>query len=143
MRKFGMGRRMMHFECQPGCTACCRVQGFVYLTEEDVTRIAAYLGMPQRQFEARYLYRTRNLRRLRTPRNIRCAFLTDEGCSIHSVKPTQCRAFPFWPELVDDAKEWYRASRRCPGIGKGELVQIDTARALASEMRTAYPTIYR
>jgi len=28
------------------------------------------------------------------------------------------------------------------GIGKGELVQIETARTLAEEMRAAYPSMY-
>ncbi|MCL4402555.1 MAG: YkgJ family cysteine cluster protein [Acidobacteria bacterium] len=133
----------MRFECQPECTACCREQGFVYLTEEDLLRAARFLGMSPEAFERRYVYRTAHLRRLRTPRAVRCPFLNESGCSIHEAKPTQCRLFPFWPELVDDPKDWYRAAARCPGIGKGDLVQIETARAGASEMRTAFPTMYR
>ena len=56
----------MRFECQPGCTACCERKGFVYLTEEDVTRVAAFLHMSQSDFERKHIYRTKNLRRLRT-----------------------------------------------------------------------------
>ena len=132
----------MRFECQPGCTACCERKGFVYLTEDDVTRAAVFLGMTKRAFERKYVYRTRNLRRLRTPRATQCHFLRDGGCSIHPAKPTQCRIFPFWPELVDLPKEWHKAASWCPGIGKGELVQIETARSLAQEMRMAYPSHY-
>ena len=83
------------------------------------------------------------LRRLRTPHNAQCGFLRADGCSIHPAKPTQCRIFPFWPELVEDKKEWHKTSDWCPGIGKGELVQIETARVLAQEMREGYPTLYR
>lgn len=133
----------MRFSCQPGCTNCCERKGFVYLTENDVTRAAAFLGMSQRAFERKYVYRTRNLRRLRTPRATQCHFLRDGGCSIHPAKPTQCRLFPFWPELVEDSKQWHKAAAWCPGIGKGELVQIQTAHEMASEMRSAYPTLYR
>jgi Fe-S-cluster containining protein len=132
----------MRFECQTGCTACCEKKGFVYLTEEDIARIAQFLGMSAAAFERRYVYRTRNRRRLRTPRESRCRFLRDGGCSIHPVKPTQCRLFPFWPELVEDKKAWSKTASWCPGIGKGELVQIATARSLAGEMRQAYPTLY-
>jgi uncharacterized protein len=133
----------MRFECQPGCTACCEQQGFVYLTETDITRAAAFLGLSQRQFERKYVYRTANVRRLRTPRAVQCYFLRDGACSIHPAKPTQCRIFPFWPELVDVPKAWHRAASWCPGIGKGELIQIDTAHQLADEMRAAHPRQYR
>ena len=99
--------------------------------------------MAAAEFERRYVYRTRHLLRLRTPRHAQCHFLREGGCSIHPVKPTQCRIFPFWPELVDDKKEWRRTAAWCPGIGQGELVQIETARRLAGEMRSAYPSTYR
>ena len=132
----------MRFACQSGCTNCCTRQGFIYLTEQDVVRAAEFLGMTPRAFERRYVYRTRNLRRLRTPRRGRCHFLEAEGCAIHPAKPTQCRLFPFWPEFVDDTKEWHKTAAWCPGIGQGELVQIETARHLAGEMRQAYPTMY-
>lgn len=133
----------MRFECQRGCTACCTQKGFVYLTEADIQRIAAALGMSEADFERRYVYRTTNVRRLRTAREVRCPFLRGEGCSIHEVKPAQCRLFPFWPELVQDKREWRKTAAWCPGIGKGELVQIESARRLAAEMKEAYPAFYR
>jgi len=134
--------RGLRFQCQPGCTNCCEQQGFVYLTETDVTRIAKYLGMTPADFEGRYVYRTARKLRLRVPRHSQCHFLQDNGCSIHAVKPAQCRLFPYWPELVDDKREWQKTAKFCPGMGKGELVQIETAREQAAEMRRAYPAMY-
>jgi len=130
------------FACQPGCTNCCRGQGFVYLTEDDIVRAAEFLGMTPATFEKRYVYRTRNQRRLRTPRAVRCPFLREEGCSIHPAKPTQCRLYPFWPELIGNPRAWYGAGSDCPGIGQGELVQIETVRDSARQMREAYPHFY-
>lgn len=132
----------MRFACQPGCTTCCQRRGFVYLTEEDVARAARFLGMTARVFEKRYVYRTKNLRRLRIPRGSLCRFLRPDGCSIHPAKPTQCRLFPFWPELTEESGAWRKTAEWCPGIGKGQLVQISTVRSLAAEMRTAYPSMY-
>ena len=132
----------LRFECQPGCTNCCTQQGFVYLTESDVTRIAKHLKLTAAEFERRYVYRTKRQLRLRVPRQVQCHFLLDGGCAIHPVKPAQCRIFPFWPELVDDKREWQRTASWCPGIGKGALVQIETAARLASEMREQYPAMY-
>jgi uncharacterized protein len=133
----------MRFQCQSGCTKCCEEKGFVYLTEEDIDRVAEFLAMPKEKFENLFIYRTRNTRRLRTPRNAQCIFLRDGGCSIHPVKPAQCRIFPFWPELVESTKEWHKTAAWCPGMGKGALVQIEVAREQAGEMRAAYPHMYK
>jgi len=132
----------LRFECQSGCTECCTQKGFVYLAPGDPERIAAYLGMSEPEFERRYVYRTTRRARLRVPRDAQCHFLHDGGCSIHPVKPVQCRIFPFWPELVESRREWKKTARYCPGMGKGPLIQIEAARQQADEMRNAYPEMY-
>ena len=132
----------LHFECQPGCTECCRQKGFVNLTEGDLERIAAFVGMTVGAFERKYVYRTARRIRLRVPAVGTCPFLEESGCAIHPVKPVQCRIFPFWPELLESRREWNKTARYCPGIGKGPLIQIENARAQAEEMREAYPEIY-
>ena len=139
-REMGEGLR---FECRPGCTECCRQKGFVYLSDADVERVAAFLGLTPADFERKYVYRTRNRARLRVPRDATCPFLLEGGCSIHPAKPTQCRIFPFWPELVESRREWLKTARYCPGMGTGPLVRIETAREQAEEMRRAYPPMYR
>ncbi len=130
----------LRFACQPGCTRCCEVTGYVYFTAADVLRAAQLLGLTGEEFERRYIYRTRHLRRMRKPRRGQCHFLGEEGCRIHPVKPVQCRLFPFWPELVESRAAWRATARWCPGIGQGELIQIGTALERAEEMKTAYPT---
>jgi len=133
----------LRFTCQPGCTNCCDQEGNVYLTETDLKRAAKFTGMSAKAFEARYVYRTRRQMRFRKPREKQCPFLEGHGCSIHPAKPTQCRTFPFWPELVEQRSEWNRTSRYCPGIGKGELIQIGSAMEIAEEQRRAYPETYK
>jgi uncharacterized protein len=133
----------LRFECQRGCINCCNQSGFVYLTEDDLTRVAKFTRMSRRAFEKRYVYRTRRQLRFRKPRDKQCPFLLENGCSIHPAKPTQCRTFPFWPELVENRAEWKDASRFCPGIGKGPLIQIGTAMEIAEQQRAAYPEMYK
>jgi uncharacterized protein len=118
------------------------MKGFVYLSEDDLKRAAALTGMSRRAFELRYVYRTRHLLRLRKPRASQCHFLLSDGCAIHAAKPTQCRAFPFWPELVGSRKAWRETARYCPGMGQGALVNIESALRIASDMREAYPGMY-
>jgi Fe-S-cluster containining protein len=102
----------LNFTCIPGCTACCRQPGWVYLTEEDLVRAAAHLGMTPAEFETRHVYRTAHKLRFRKPRGSQCPFLEETGCAIHPNKPEQCRTFPFWPEILDDPEE----ASYCPGI---------------------------
>ena len=132
----------MKFECQPGCTKCCEQQGFVYLTEEDILRLSVYLKMAAAAFERRYVYRTKNTRRLRVPRHAQCEFLESGGCGVHPAKPLQCSTFPYWPELLESRKAWHKTGGWCPGVGKGELVNIENAQATAEVMRSAHPHLY-
>lgn len=132
----------LRFACQPGCTNCCRVDGYVYLTEEDVRRAAAFLRLSPREFEAKYVYRTRHLIRLRKPRGSQCHFLQPQGCALHPHKPTQCRAYPFWPELLMTSHAWHETARVCPGIGKGGLIPVQAIQRIAEQMMLSYPEIY-
>ncbi len=115
----------------------------MYLTEQDIERAAEFFSISRKKFENRFIYRTKNTRRLRTPRIGQCIFLGEGDCSIHPVKPAQCRIFPFWPELVESRKQWHKTAAWCPGIGQGEPVPIETAREQAAEMRAAYPHMYK
>jgi hypothetical protein len=132
----------LRFACQRGCINCCNMEGWVYLTEDDLKRAAKFTGMSAKAFESKYVYRTRHQMRLRKPPEKQCSFLQEHGCSIHPAKPTQCRTFPFWPELVERRTAWNRTGRYCPGIGKGPLIQIGTAMEIAEEQRKAYPRMY-
>jgi Fe-S-cluster containining protein len=114
----------------------------VYLTEEDLKRAAAFLGMDPAEFEEKYVVRYRHVLRLRKPLDSQCHFLNSDGCRIHPAKPTQCRTYPFWPELVASRDAWRNEAKRCPGIGAGELVQIGTACEIAGEMKQAFPWFY-
>jgi uncharacterized protein len=138
-----MGDNLLRFECQPGCTRCCRVKGYVYLSEADLVRAADYLGLTPAEFEFKYVIRYRTLLRLRRTPKRECHFLEANGCSIHPAKPTQCRLYPFWPELVADRGAWIKERETCPGIGTGELIQIGSACEIAHEMKDAYPAMYR
>ena len=66
------------------------------MEEEEIPRIAGFLGLAEEDFLARFT-------RLRTNRqglsliekeNHECIMLEDGGCRIHAVKPGQCAGFP-------------------------------------------------
>src|SRR3954447_26578333 len=84
-RIIGRMAEALRFECQPGCTECCRQKGFVYLSEPDILRAAAYLHLTPAALERKYVYRTSRRARLRVPAEANCHFLFEGGCSIHEA----------------------------------------------------------
>jgi hypothetical protein len=43
---------------------------------------------------------------------------------------------------MDSGREWGETGKWCPGIGKGDLVNIETARSQCEEMREAHRHLY-
>jgi hypothetical protein len=136
-----IGKLHFRFECQPGCTNCCTQDGHVYLTAEDIRRIAPYVGMNEGQFEKNYVLLDGEHRRLKMEVGERCFFLEEGGCGIHPVKPLQCRVFPYWPENVGSRRAWHGLRRFCPGVGAGRLIQIEEVRREAEGYRSAFPDL--
>ena len=85
----------IHYTCQR-CTNCCRWPGVVRVDENEITRIAAHVGMAEDEFIARHT-RLRPDRRglsLLEKSDASCEWLDGRDCRLQSVKPAQCRAFP-------------------------------------------------
>jgi hypothetical protein len=85
----------IYYECDR-CTACCRWPGQVRLLEEEITRLAEFLGMSEHEFIQRHT-RLRADRRglsLLEKSNGECEFLDGNDCRVQPVKPQQCRDFP-------------------------------------------------
>ncbi len=137
-----IGRFNFRFQCQSGCTNCCTQPGEVYLAEGDAGRIAEYVGLSRRKFLSRYCETDSDGDlRLSTPAGKHCHFLTEAGCSIHQVKPLQCRTFPFWPEHVKNRRVWKNLKQYCPGIGVGPVLPIEAVRDQAQASKDAFPDL--
>ncbi|MGO9511534.1 MAG: YkgJ family cysteine cluster protein [Mycobacterium sp.] len=55
-----------------------------------------------------------------------CVFYDKEaGCTIYSVRPRQCRTWPFWQSNVGNPEAWEETCRVCPGSGQGELISAE------------------
>lgn len=85
----------VYYQCQR-CGNCCRWPGFVKLTEADITAIAAFLGLLERDFIQSHtrLRPARDGLALIDKSNGECIFLEGRDCRIQPVKPGQCRGFP-------------------------------------------------
>ena len=82
------------------CGNCCRGDGYVELSEDDIARGARALGIGTREFEARYCRRDEDVGAIilldQGDELKSCIFLNpDVTCRIHERKPRQCIDFPF------------------------------------------------
>lgn len=97
------------------CGACCRWEGDVCLTEEDIQAISAYLGMSESEFVNTLcrLQRNRQGLSLIDAGDGACIMLSHNECRIQKVKPQQCRDFP---------ERWSFPGweKRCPGAAAQE-----------------------
>ena len=110
----------LHFECQR-CGACCTGEpGFVFVDKRKIMQIAKYRSQEVSCFIDTFLYPFGSGYSISEHADGRCIFF-QKGCTIYPVRPTQCRAFPFWFENLRSLKKWRRATRECPGIDKGPL----------------------
>jgi len=85
----------VHYACQR-CTACCKWPGDVRLEDDEISRIAGFLGLAEPDFIARFT-RLRSNRQglsLIEKDNHECIMLEGDACRIHAVKPGQCAGFP-------------------------------------------------
>ena len=85
------------FRCMR-CGACCKWEGPVRVSEREIDRIAAYLGVELSRFIEKYtcLAPDRRSLSLLEKEDGSCLYYDDDNksCLINPVKPKQCRDFP-------------------------------------------------
>ena len=114
----------LHFECT-GCGACCAgpEEGFIWATKPEQSFIADFLKLSVNQLRRKYM-RREGLRTtiIEDPCTKDCIFLEGgKRCRIYSVRPNQCRTWPFWASNLGSPNAWNEAAQGCPGINRGPL----------------------
>lgn len=132
------GPRAVQFRCTQ-CGECCRKPGVVEMTHEDIQAIARHLELTASEFLTQYdLQWQPQYERFELPGPTGCPLHGVDGrCTVDSVKPMQCRTYPFWPENLASQRSWQEAARDCEGIdAEGSVTyDADTIRAIARARR--------
>ena len=121
-----------------GSGKCCISHGeygYVYLSLEDRKRLARSLRLKTSDFTKRYCKRQEGFWILRDdPKSPDCVFLKEKTkCSVYQARPTQCRTWPFWPDVMP-AKRWRQdVVKFCPGVGKGRYYSPVEVAAILNE----------
>jgi Fe-S-cluster containining protein len=118
-------REGVRFQCQ-GSGKCCTSHGefgYVFMTLEDRTRMSKVLNLTLSEFTAIHCQKSGGIFHLiEEPGKPDCKFLEGTRCGVYEGRPTQCRTWPFWPEVMS-AKSWKKdVVEFCPGVGKGPLI---------------------
>ena len=128
----------VRFECQ-GSGKCCQSHGeygFVFLTAEDRKRMARHLQISTTAFTKKYCDKNEDgIWHLKEDgKNPDCSFLKNgKQCGIYEARPTQCRTWPFWPEVMN-AKTWNKeVASFCAGVGKGKLFSREEIKSILIE----------
>jgi len=128
----------LKFSCTQCGNCCTGPPGYVWFDGDEAKAMADHLNISPNTLRRRYAHKIDgqwSLNEQKTEHGYDCVFLkrTDEGkalCSIYTVRPTQCRTWPFWPENLQTPSSWRRAAQRCPGIDHGTLYPVDQIRII-------------
>ena len=100
--------------------------------------MAKYLGLSTSSFTKKHCTKLGNAFHLNEdPKNPDCQFLNGNRCHVYEARPTQCRTWPFWPEVMG-AKAWKKeVVSFCPGVGKGKVWSEEEIRSRLKEQQIA------
>lgn len=118
----------LKFTCT-GCGACCSKEpGYVWVNPTEIEKIATHLGISQEEFLKRYTRKVFGRVSLLEKSNYDCVFLKNNRCEIYSLRPRQCRTFPWWESNLESPEAWKETALRCEGIDHKDapLVPFET-----------------
>ncbi len=118
------------------CGDCCTGEpGYVWVSDEEMQQIANHRGISIGEFRINHTKLVGGRISLREFPNGDCTFFdgATRKCSVYSVRPAQCRTWPFWSSNLESREAWDAVTSICPGAGCGNvvpLVQIQTQAAV-------------
>jgi len=75
------------------CANCCKTMSPTY-TKDDVKRISAHLGMTEKAFREKWLYKDRTGDWMNVKQPCQFLDLKTNMCDIYAVRPRDCAGFP-------------------------------------------------
>ncbi len=102
--------------CQGRC--CTGESGYIYITKEEITKIAGLLDLDVNVFVKEYLFKKGykySIKEIIFNDSHECIFYNREsnGCNIYDARPSQCKTFPFWDYYKTRVNE---LKLECPGV---------------------------
>jgi Fe-S-cluster containining protein len=139
----------LKFTCTQCGNCCTGGPGYVWISDEEVGRLARHLKLGEDEVREQYCRNVAgrtSLKEHKTPQGLYdCVFLQEiktkgrgglpavkRVCGIYPVRPLQCRTWPFWGGNLASQENWDAAARRCHGMNRGHRTftreQMETLR---------------
>lgn len=117
----------LRFKCT-GCGKCCTgADGYVFLSESDLSRLAHHFEMTKEAFCKKYTRIVDERLVLLDQPNSDCIFLKNKQCAVYKARPVQCQTFPWWVQNIRSPKAWAEAATHCEGINHPDAPLIQLA----------------
>ena len=127
----------LEFTCTQCGNCCTGAPGYVWISDEEIDRLATHLKMKRDRVIDEYCRKIGgkiSLKERRSPQGLYdCVFLKEtrvgggknkpptvkRTCTVYPVRPLQCRTWPFWDGNLASKENWKSASKRCHGMDRG------------------------
>lgn len=123
------------------CGKCCgdteKKIRHILLLRSDVDRISKETLLNNNEFAEKSIGSKPYVYEMKKTESGSCFFLKDNLCSIYNIRPLICRFYPFPLEYLGNNKYYFSYTKRCPGIGKGILLNKVFFEDLFNEMLRA------
>jgi uncharacterized protein len=124
----------LRFTCTQCGDCCTGAPGFVWVSDDDVRRIAEFREISLGEMQIDHVRYVAGRTSLREFANGDCTFFDSatRKCTIYPVRPAQCQTWPFWKSNLESESEWKRVQSVCPGAGCGDLIPSEQIQILLS-----------
>lgn len=85
-------------DCLKCPALCCRMAGYVRVSQADIRRLAKHLGLSTAEFERRHIVEVTKEGEKRIKEGYKtCQFLdANRRCSVYAARPHDCRGYVCW-----------------------------------------------
>ena len=108
------------FTCTQCGDCCTGAPGYVWVTIDEMRRLAEFRGETVEAFAERFVRLVDDRFSLIEKPGGDCIFWDQQaGCTVYPARPDQCRAWPFWPENLEPTEGLGARLRDLPRAGRG------------------------
>lgn len=127
----------LQFTCTQCGNCCTGAEGVVWVNQEEIKTIADHIGKSVGEMRIEHTRLVGRRISLKEFANGDCTFFDGQTrkCKIYSVRPRQCRTWPFWDSNLESEETWKEIQPGCPGAGKGAFVPLEEIQAKAAVIR--------
>jgi Fe-S-cluster containining protein len=121
-----------------GCALCCKMAGYVEVSNYDIRRLARHFQLTVPAFEEKHLVQVTRAGKKRIKEgDITCQFLgKNRSCTVYEARPTNCRQYVCWDHDDKTVYEFARfAQLSIPALHKKESEEVAAENETARKLR--------